>query len=64
MKNKYFLRVQMHGFSDTIEVLADDVQIKDGSYVFVEDMGNHWKALALYPVQYTIIHKIEKIPQD
>lgn len=64
MKNKYFLRVKMYGFSDTIEVLADDVQIKDGSYRFVEDMGSHWKSLAFYPVQYTIIHTIEKIPQE
>ncbi len=61
MKHKYFLRVQMHGFSDIIEVLADEVHIKDGSYQFVEDMGRHWKYIALYPVQYTIIHKIEEL---
>jgi hypothetical protein len=61
MKNKYLLCVQMHNFSDTIEVWADDVQIKEGSYKFVKDMGSHWKPIAFYPVQYTIIHKIEEI---
>lgn len=64
MKNKYFLRLQMHNYYDNIEVLADDVQIKDGSYCFVEDMGSHWKYTALYPVQYTIIHKIGKNQKD
>jgi hypothetical protein len=64
MKNKYFLRVQMHNFSDTIEILADDVQIKDGSYCFVEDLPTYWKYIALYPVQHTIIYKIEKNQQD
>ena len=61
MKNKYYLRVQMHGYSDYIEVLADDVHIKDGAYKFVEDIGSHWKPIAYYPVQYTIIIKIEEI---
>jgi hypothetical protein len=60
MKNKYYLRVQLFGYANAIEVLADEVQIKDGSYQFVEDMGSHWKKIALYPIQHTIIHKIEK----
>jgi hypothetical protein len=64
MKNKYFLNVQMYNFSDTIEVLSDDVQIKDGSYRFVEDMGSYWKSSAFYPIQYTIIYKIEKNTKD
>jgi hypothetical protein len=64
MENKYYLRVQMHGFSDNIEILADQFHIKEGAYLFVENVGSLWKYIASYPVQYTIIYKIEKNQKD
>ena len=59
MKNKYYLHIQMHNYSSNVEVLADNVEINDGSYVFVKS-GCRRIPIAFYPVQHTIIHTIEE----
>ena len=62
MKYKYTLEILTYDgriLPRTIE--ADNIQIKDGTIMFVSDGGDCWIPIAVYPSDKTIITKIEKI---
>jgi len=59
MENKYYLRYILGTVKEVI-VYADTVILENGSYKFVKDAGSVWIPIAYYPIQNTVIYKIEK----
>lgn len=40
---------------------ADRVDVEGGALIFSSDAGDRWATLAIYPVNKTIVAKIEKL---
>lgn len=62
MKNRYFIEVLKYdGTSIKREIEADNILIAEGSIKFVGDLYASWDIICVYPVDRTIIYKIEKL---
>ena len=61
MKNRYTLEVITYTGTFNRAIEADNIQIKDGTIMFVSDGGDCWIPIAVYPSDKTIITKIEKL---
>ena len=61
MKYKYTLEVLTYTGSFNREIEADNIQIKDGTIMFVSDGGDCWIPIAVYPADKTIVSKRENL---
>ena len=62
MKKRYTIEVLKYGGpSIHLEIEADEIRIEEGVIKFMSDGGDRWIPIAVYPVDKTIISKIDNL---